>query len=49
VATALFYGLNGYRVRVDTEDELFNLVIAVATRDLDTVPKIAATLARFVD
>jgi death-on-curing protein len=49
VATVLFYGLNGYPVRVDTEDELFDLVIAVATRDLDTVPKIAATLARFVD
>ena len=49
VATALFYGLNGYRVRVDTEDELFDLVIAVATRNLDTVQKIAATLASLVD
>jgi death-on-curing protein len=49
VAVALFYGLNGYRMRADTEDELFDLVIAVATRHLDTVQKIAATLVRLVD
>jgi hypothetical protein len=49
VATALFYGLNGHHVPAGAEDELFDLVIAVATRDLDTVQKIAATLASFVD
>jgi len=49
VATALFYGLNGHHVPAGAEDELFDLVIAVATRDLDTVPKIAARQARLVD
>jgi len=45
VATALFYELNGHHVPGGAEDELFRLVIAVATRDLDTVPKIAQQLA----
>jgi len=49
VATALFYGLNGHHVPASAEDELFDLVIAVATRDLDTVQKIAPRLARLVD
>ena len=31
VATALFYGLNGHHVPGSAEDELFDLVIAVAT------------------
>jgi len=44
-ATRLFYGLNGYRIAA-TQDERFELIIAVATRELDTVDKIAAQLAR---
>ena len=48
VATALFYELNGYHVR-GTEDELFDLMIAVATRALDNVQDIALQLARIVD
>lgn len=47
VATALFYGLNGYRVTA-VDDQLFDLVIAVATRELDTVPKIAQQLESLV-
>lgn len=43
-ATRLFYGLNGYRVTA-TEDERFELIIAVATRKLDTVDEITARLA----
>lgn len=49
VATALFYALNGHHVQAEAEDQLFDLVIAVATRELDTVRAIAARLARFVD
>ena len=49
VATALFYALNGHHVRGGVEDELFDLVIAVATRNLDTVQTIAVQLARLVD
>lgn len=49
VATALFYGLNGCSVPATAEDQLFDLVIAVATRDLDTVQKIASTLAAVVE
>jgi death-on-curing protein len=49
VATALFYGLNGHHVPAAAEDELFDLVIAVATRDLDTVQRIAVKLSRLVD
>jgi len=49
VATALFYALNGLHVTGAAEDELFDLVIAVATRNLDTVQAIALELARLVD
>jgi death-on-curing protein len=44
-ATRLFYALNGYRIAA-TRDERFALIIAVATRELDTVNKIAARLAQ---
>ncbi|MGD9621878.1 MAG: type II toxin-antitoxin system death-on-curing family toxin [Mycolicibacterium sp.] len=44
-ATRLFYGMNGYRITA-TQDQRFDLIIAVATRELDTVDKIAARLAR---
>lgn len=43
-ATRLFYGLNGHRVTA-TEDERFELIIAVATRTLATVNEITARLA----
>ena len=43
-ATRLFYGLNGYRVTA-TEDERFELIITVATRELDTVDQITARLS----
>lgn len=46
-ALELFYGLNGYRVMA-TDDDLFDLVIAVATSSLDTVAVIADRLAPFV-
>ena len=49
VSTALFYELNGHHISVETEDDLFDLVIAVATRKLDTVPAIARRLALFVE
>jgi death on curing protein len=48
VATALFYGLNGHHVPGSAEDELFDLVIAVATGELDTVSKIAKRLSLIV-
>lgn len=48
VATALFYGLNGHHLPGAAEDQLFDLVIAVATRELDTVAKIAQQLALLV-
>ena len=48
VATALFYGLNGHHVPGSAEDELFDLVIAVATWGLDTVSKIAKRLSLIV-
>jgi len=48
VATALFYEFNGHRIPAEAEDELFDLVIAVATRQLDTVQKIAERLAFLV-
>ena len=44
-ATRLFYGLNDHRITA-TEDERFELIIAVATRELDTVNMIAARLAQ---
>ena len=49
VATALFYALNSLHVTGAAEDELFDLIIAVATRKLDTVQEIALELARLVD
>ena len=47
-AMELFYGLNGHRVTA-VDDQLFDLVIAVATRELDTVHRIAERLAGLVD
>ncbi len=44
-ATRLFYGFNGHHITA-TQDERFELIIAVATRELDTVTMIAARLAR---
>ncbi|MCB0931412.1 MAG: type II toxin-antitoxin system death-on-curing family toxin [Mycobacterium sp.] len=44
-ATRLFYGLNRYCIAA-SQDERFELIIAVATRELDTVNTIAAKLAR---
>ena len=44
-ATRLFYGLNDYRITA-TEHERFELIIAVATRELGTVTMIAARLAQ---
>jgi death-on-curing protein len=44
-ATRLFYGLNDYRVSA-SEDERFDLILAVATRQLDTVAAIADRLGR---
>lgn len=49
VATALFYELNGHRVRASAEDELFDLMIAVATRAVETVGDIARRLAELTD
>lgn len=49
VATALFYELNGHHVPGSAEDELFDLVIAVATRDLDSVHQIALRMAAIVE
>jgi death-on-curing protein len=43
-ATRLFCGLNGYCIEA-TEDQRFDLILAVATRTLDTVDTIAAALA----
>lgn len=43
-ATRLFYGLNGYRITA-TEDQRFDLILAVATGELDSVNEIAAELA----
>ena len=48
VATALFYEFNGHRIPAEAEDGLFDLVIAVATRQLDTVQNIAERLAALV-
>ena len=49
VATALFYEFNDHHLAGSSEDELFDLVIAVATRDLQDVSSIALQLARLVD
>jgi death-on-curing protein len=42
-ATIAFYGMNGMRLTL-TNDEAYDLVIAVATGELDDVPAIAARL-----
>ena len=44
VATRLFYGFNGYAISA-SDDEKFDLVIAVATGELSTVTKIAHRLS----
>lgn len=49
VATALFYELNGRRIRASAEDELFDLMIDVATRAVETVGNIALRLANLTD
>ena len=49
VATALFYELNGRRVRASAQDELFDLMIDVATRAVETVGDIALRLAELTD
>jgi death on curing protein len=49
VATALFYEINDHHLPGLSEDELFDLVIAVATRDLQDVSSIALQLARLVE
>lgn len=49
VATALFYELNGHHVPGSAENELFDLVISVATRRLDAVHQIAVELGLIVD
>lgn len=46
VATRLFYGLNDYTISA-TEDEKFELVIAVATGELFTVAKLAHQLSAY--
>ena len=43
-ATIAFYGMNGHRLTI-TNDEAYDLVIAVAAGDLDDVPSIAVRLA----
>ena len=49
VETALFYALLGRHVPGRLEDELFDLVLAVATRELDTVQTIAVRLNQLVE
>ena len=49
VATALFDELNGHRVRASAQDELFDLMIDVATRAVETVGDIALRLAELTD
>jgi death-on-curing protein len=44
-ATRMFYGFNDYRI-VATENARFDLIIAVATRELSTVRQIAEQLER---
>ena len=47
LALELFLEFNGHQFTA-TDGELFDLVIAVATRELDTVQKIAERLAALV-
>lgn len=49
VSTALFYELNGYRIGASAEDELFDLMIDVATRTVERVADIALRLAKLTD
>lgn len=44
-ATIAFYGLNGFRLTM-TNDEAYDLVVAVASGELDEVREIAAQLER---
>ena len=44
-ATIAFYGMNGVRLTL-TNDEAYDLVIRVATGELDDIPTLAAALAR---
>jgi len=44
-ATLAFYGVNGWRLTM-TNDEAYDLVMKVATGDLDDVSQIAAVLTR---
>lgn len=46
-ALELFYELNGYRITA-SDDELFDLVISVASGELHAVPVIARTLSKLV-
>lgn len=43
--TIAFYGMNGFRLAM-TNDQAHDLIMAVASGDLDDVPSIAATLQR---
>lgn len=47
-ATVAFYGLNGYQFGL-TNDEAYELVVAVASGKLDDVPTIAERLAESVE
>lgn len=46
--TIAFLGVNGQRLTC-TNDEAYDLVIAVATGDLDGVPEIAARIAAYTE
>ena len=48
VATALFYELNGLHVAAWPEDELFELVTAVAKQEIDSNHVIARRLAQLI-
>jgi death-on-curing protein len=40
-----FYGVNGYRLSM-TNDEAYDLIVAIASGDLDDVPSVASLLRR---
>lgn len=44
--TSVFLTINGEPLELDDEHEAYDLVIAVATSDLSTIPEIAAALRR---
>lgn len=46
-AVIVFYGVNGYRLTL-TNDEAYDLIIAIATGELDEIEPIAQHLARSV-